>query len=460
MNNQKNRVVKKKVGVFGHYGTDNLGDEAIIAAVLQNIRKHVIDPEIVGFSMRPNDTMVRHKIKAYPIRIVDKPKISSPATKRNLSVGAAQNTESAQISSLDQDSAGYTERSSKNSLKKLVRKIYPLFWILKKLQALLLNLKEIFRELLFLISSYKILDKTRLDLFIVAGSGQLEDEWGGPWQFPYTVWKWVTLARITGAKVVFLSVGAGPINSRLSGWFIKSSLNRAFYHSFRDSGSAHLIRSLGVKQACFVKPDLAHNLDEITGDLDTDTSADNNNLSIGINPMPFFDSRYWHSADQDRYGKFVSVLAEFTNHLTSKGYKPFFFATQPKDELVIEDIIDQVDSPAFVSVKSCVTVNHLMSILTGADVLVACRFHGILLSLHLDKVVLGIGKDKKQIELMKDVGLEDYLCTFEDLSVGTLTDRFSKLIGNRETETKKIQIVNNKYRQDLDLQYEHVFSML
>src|SRR5207247_11214974 len=61
-------------------------------------------------------------------------------------------------------------------------------------------------ELAFLARSYRNLPGTVL--LLVAGSQQLNDYWGGPWGFPFTLFKWSLLARATGTKVAVLSPGA------------------------------------------------------------------------------------------------------------------------------------------------------------------------------------------------------------------------------------------------------------
>ena len=41
---------QRKIGVFSHGGLKNLGDEALFAAVIQNVRLRVPDAQIVGFT--------------------------------------------------------------------------------------------------------------------------------------------------------------------------------------------------------------------------------------------------------------------------------------------------------------------------------------------------------------------------------------------------------------------------
>ena len=57
-----------KIGVFGHVGNKNLGDEAIISAVIENIRIRLPHAQVLGFTTNAKDTRVRHNIPAYPIR--------------------------------------------------------------------------------------------------------------------------------------------------------------------------------------------------------------------------------------------------------------------------------------------------------------------------------------------------------------------------------------------------------
>src|SRR5215467_4152682 len=59
---------RKKIGLLDHLGGGNLGDDATLDAVMQNIKSRWPTAEISGFSMNPSDTQKRHNIPAYPIR--------------------------------------------------------------------------------------------------------------------------------------------------------------------------------------------------------------------------------------------------------------------------------------------------------------------------------------------------------------------------------------------------------
>jgi len=65
---------KYKIGISGSYGGMNLGDEAILEVILQNIRKE-LETDIVVFSRYPDDTQKRHNVRAVPIREMHKDQV-------------------------------------------------------------------------------------------------------------------------------------------------------------------------------------------------------------------------------------------------------------------------------------------------------------------------------------------------------------------------------------------------
>jgi len=58
-----------KIGITGSYGGLNLGDEAILQSMLEQLRREVPDAEITVFSRDAEDTKRRHKVeRAVPVR--------------------------------------------------------------------------------------------------------------------------------------------------------------------------------------------------------------------------------------------------------------------------------------------------------------------------------------------------------------------------------------------------------
>src|SRR3954465_9797480 len=180
---------RNMIGVFSHGGTRNLGDEARLAAVIQNVRLHIPNAEIFGFTINPQDTIQRHGITSYPIRR----STISPAQLPAPSVATSTETAAPKAK---------TAQTIKNMLKS-VPGLRPLLAGLRRFTAAVVS---ILAEPAFLFTSYRRLKN--IQLLLVAGSQQLNDGYGGAWGFPYPLFKWTLLATLTGTKAAILSVGA------------------------------------------------------------------------------------------------------------------------------------------------------------------------------------------------------------------------------------------------------------
>ena len=58
-----------KIGISGSYGGLNLGDEAILKSMIEQVRREIPDAEITVFSRNAEDTRRRHKVeRTVPVR--------------------------------------------------------------------------------------------------------------------------------------------------------------------------------------------------------------------------------------------------------------------------------------------------------------------------------------------------------------------------------------------------------
>lgn len=428
----------KKIGVFGHVGNKNLGDEAIIAAVIQNIRRRHPGAEIYAFTLHPDDTQERHKVTAFPIRRVDNDsRLRRPGPKTQSSLSEKIRRRSKQF-------------PLTYAFLRAINKCIRLFW-------------NSLRELGFLVKCAKNL--IGLDLLIIAGSNQLFDYWGGPWGFPYTLFKWSIIARALGTKVAFLSVGAGPINSSLGKFFIKHSLSLASYRSYRDESSRRLIEKIGFSGENGVFPDLVFSL-QIAGARPASAQTRRTPI-VGINPMPFFDQRYWPEDNAERYGSYVRKLACFTSWLIHRGYMVLFFPTQLRaDPPVIKDIRlimkdnGTANSEQRIIDRTIYSFEDLVSVISMTDIVFATRFHGVLLAYLLNKPVLGIAYWKKTEELMSQMGQSDYVLDVNRFELDSLKRRFISLESKTEIIKREIQSRNLDQKYTLDRQYDRVLGLL
>lgn len=443
---------RKKIGVFGHYGNKNIGDEAIIAAVVQNIKYLKPGAIIYGFSINPSDTEERHKIISFPIRRL-KNKSSSKiydqsddVYKNELKIGKKNNQ------------FGWKNRFKKKldknkSIKTVVKLPFQLY------SAFSRGISEIF----FIHRSYKILKG--MDKLFISGSNQFLDNFGGIFGFPYTLLKWTVIARLARVKVFFLSIGAGPIKSKISQIMIKICILLCEHISFRDHGSKQLVGQQDNQKAKVV-PDLALSYNDVRKNIEG--KKDNglkDKKKIGINPMPVHDKRYWPVGDDQKYRLYTEKLSELYIDLKRNGFDPFFYNTQISDLLVIEDIISHINGASHlvenaqeVTVIKNETLEELMANIRSADILVPTRFHGIILSYMANKPVVGICYGKKSKELMSNMDQNRYAFDIDEFNVSQIVSAVKEVKSSYDYELNKIRKIKKYYEQELNNQYDDILK--
>jgi polysaccharide pyruvyl transferase WcaK-like protein len=264
-----------------------------------------------------------------------------------------------------------------------------------------------------------------------------------------------------------VSVGAGPLDRRLSRILARTALLFADYASFRDEASRRLMERGGLRRKRAVYPDLAHGLSGVDGlRAGAMPAAPGQRPTIAINPMPMFHGFFWCYPDEVKYRRYVERLAAFSARLMREGYPVFFFGTQKDDEETFYDVrkrlgeelgAETIAEPLF---RRCETVPQLMATLAGADFVVATRFQGTVLALLVERPVLAICYYRKARDVMREMGQGQYAIEFDDFDVEETWRKFRLLEQNRLVEQQKIRTKNAEYRDALDRQYEHVLNRL
>ena len=440
-----------KIGVFGHYGNRNLGDESIIEAMISNLRNHIPGCDIVCLSIDPDDSHLRHQVDAFPIRY------------RHDFFNPAQNT--SQEPEFRQESAPTTDTAPPapaTGLKSRIKAIPVVGPVLRGLSGGFDSLQLVRQELAFLQAAKLYLRD--IDLLLITGSNQFLDNFGGAWGFPYTLLKWTLLAKASGTRVAYASIGAGPLTRSLSYRMLRIALKRADFVSFRDQGSRELIRDkVGIDGPVY--PDIAHSLRYEAAP--ARRPAEESQLTIAVNPMPVYDRRYWHQPDDQRYFEYVNKLAELCKTILVAGHRLQLFSTQKRDEDVIDDILKILarvneceDSQRRTIVIRSKNVQELMATLDQADIVVATRFHATVLPLQLGKPVLGICYYRKAAELLDDVGLGEFHVAIDNFDVPQLTEKLRHLIHCYQEGSIDLAPQMIRYRAELDEQYRIIAELL
>jgi polysaccharide pyruvyl transferase WcaK-like protein len=421
MNNDKKKV--RSVGLWGHNGTGNMGNEATVSAIIQNLRKRLPDISLYGYAWNPQDTRKRHGIISFPIN---------------------RKSSDNETSTPPADSTGLWITEWKTRLKKYPMAYNGLKWLLTPLL-----------ELLFSIQACRSING--IDLMLVVGTGLIADTFGGYANYPYSLFRWSLYCRIKGVKWAVVSVGAGPVNGYLSKKFIKAGLAHCAYRSFRDDYSKRLVEYLGVKGDNRVYPDLVFGLD--ISDYELSPLQDNTRI-VAFNALPFRKPGAWENPSDSFYQSYCDMLIRFVSWLLEEGYTVHFVPTQfPMDieflEYMSSNIVTNVPEKLHIRSASSPTgsVKEIISQFSAASMVVTTRFHGIIFPYLLGKPVLALSYHPKMTELMKDFGQERYCIDIESLKFDMLKERFKDLASMRQDISIQIRDKVEQNKTMLDKQY-------
>lgn len=305
------------------------------------------------------------------------------------------------------------------------------------------------RKLANLVRAYRRL--RGCDLLIVPGTGALDDFGTGPTGLPLALFTWCLAARLRGAKVAFVSIGAGPIEHPLSRWLMRWAVALACYRSYRDQLSKDFVEGIGVRtEGDEVYPDLAFLLD-----LPANARPPSGTRDVGLGTMTY---QGWHN-DPGRgaasYAEYLRRMTEFALWLLDRGHRIRLLMGDNSDQRAIDDLQSLLTesrpglSSEQVRASHCRTLHDLMAQIAETDIVVATRFHSVVCSLKLGRPMVSIGYAKKNDVLMEDAGLGGFCQAVETLDVDLLERQFTELAAAADLWRDRLAPVQERYRARL-----------
>lgn len=406
----------KKITFYGLFGQENIGNDCTFHAIYETVINRFPDAQVQCICTGPDIISRRYNISAFPIKSVTK----------------------------------NTENTQPNKIKKLFLKLFI----------------RIPNEIMHWAKAYMLLRST--DMLIVPGTGLLVDYSTTPFGYPYSVFAWTTIARISGCKVLFVSVGAGPIFHPLSKWFIKKALSTADYRSYRDLQSKEYIENIGFKKTDDpIYPDLAFSLTVNRYNASEIKRGHYHDVGVGVMDYYGIGAIRKERQPDDIYNEYIGKMCSFCEWLTTNQYTLKLIIGDVKfDQKAKKDLIELIKKqiPDYDQHKiyhdEIQDLEQLLEQLKSIDVIVSPRFHNIILALILNKPVISISYNEKFDYLMKDFGLDEYCQPIQDLDYEHLVYQLKKLEINKDLIKTRIKEKVEEYRKALDDQYHFIFDKI
>ena len=401
---------QKRIAFFGHFNLTNFGNDCSLQAALYNLRCFEPEAEVTCITTGPEVAKATYKIDAVPVA-----------------------------------ETFVKSWRPRNPLLKVMRRLFvgipsePCRWV-------------------------KAVSRLRhTDMLIVPGTGLLSDAYGLFDWGPYTLFKWSLIAKICRCKLLFVSVGAGPIHGRLGLWLVKSTLSLADFRSYRDDSTKQYLKSIGFRaDNDRVYPDLAFSLPENPVGLQRENR--NHRTTVGLGLMVDSANYGTYRNNHHVYQDYLATLVKFSEWSLAKGNDLRLLigdlADVPTKEefrrLLRERPSDRDEGHIIDEQIRC--PEDLIRQIEATDIVVATRFHNVLLALLCCKPVIAISFHAKCYSLMSEMGMSAYCIDINSLKDDTLIEKFCDLETNASELKARIRRKVREFRSALDEQYRHIFG--
>ena len=313
------------------------------------------------------------------------------------------------------------------------------------------------------IDAYRVASWVRKhDAVIVPGAGVLEATLPvGPWWYPYAMFLVSASGRVFGTRVALVSVGASVLSQRLTKLFITWAAKLAFYRSYRDTGSYNAMRRAGIDVSRdHVYPDLAFALP-------VPPVGPGDPLVIGMGVMAYHGTNDDRERADEIHAAYVEKMKRFVRWLADSGHKIRLFGGDNLwDGGVVDQILADLRAhrpdlePTCAVAKPVTSLAELMQEMAPVGSVVAIRYHNVLCALKLCKPTLSIGYAKKHDLLMADMGLSEFCQFANTLDVDRLIEQFTELQSRSAELTQTMAERNAEKARLLDKQFAELSAML
>ena len=294
---------------------------------------------------------------------------------------------------------------------------------------------------------------------IVAGTGIITDTGERTFGLPFELLRWCLAARAVGTKVMFVSIGVERIESSLTRLFLRQALSIAVYRSYRDAQSQKRLLELGFPVAGdVVYPDLAFGLPVPVPEVIDDTGRPIAVVGVWDYPQ--------HKQSGIQYNQYISFLVDTIEWLMDGGYRVrVIIGDQRYDERVRVDLraamerkrplsdAEYLDPPAH-------SLEMLQRQILNARVVIATRFHNVVLSLLQGTPVLALSYEHKIDVLLRDFGLGDFVQSVWQSDFAMLKRQFREIEQRHDALSSGIRQRTATYLTSLTEQYDRISDIL
>lgn len=270
------------------------------------------------------------------------------------------------------------------------------------------------------------------DVVVVPGSGVFEETLSGPfWGLGLSLLTVALAARIKGARLAFVGIGAAYQRKALVRWMTRRTLSGVGFLTLRDEQSRDALTRAGVAAgSARVFPDIVMSQQVGPGVVAPQVRVPP--LRIGLGVLSYFD-REAPEAGAEVARRDELTMAEFAGWLVGEGHEVVLLTGDGGDEAAawrVRVLAAQFLAPGLaerISFPSPRDFRDVMRQVERLDVVIAARFHNLVFAMLAGRPVISVGYSAKCSSLLSAAGLGAYATRLQSVELNDLKERFGRL---------------------------------
>lgn len=405
---------QRNIALYGLWGQGNIGNDCTLETVLHNIKLRDPEAKITIVCSGPDEVS----------KVYDHPTVAIKTDSRA--------------------NSAYSSPSS--TLGRLFHLVF------RRLPAELLAWREAFRAL----------DGTGSFMFL--GSSMLTDYHSSAFGHPYTIFKWSCIAKIRRCKLYFVSVGVGPVDLRLSRFFIKAALKLADFRSYRDKITRIRLEEMGFKKPQdSILPDLVFSMPQPPTPM-----VDGNEIrsrTIGVGIMDWSGLRGQENNGEVIYNDYLDRTCNLIESLVKRDYLvSILHGDVTYDTDVRAGLREKLSQRGFdnddgrIVDHGALTIDEIRSQIAKTSLVISPRFHNLIFALMFGIPVISISYDPKNNALLESFGQGDFCHKIDEINVGKMLEQVETLGKSMSGKHSRLIQISEENRKKLDDQYDRILA--
>jgi len=186
---------------------------------------------------------------------------------------------------------------------------------------------------------------------------------------------------------------------------------------------------------------------------------------IGVGLMTYYSKRADPLNDEAIYREYITKVAAFVIQLLERNYTVrLLIGDTAYDGRAQQDLREILEGKGLnfedgrIIEEPSSSFDELLSQLAASDVVVASRFHNVLLALMVTKLVVALSYHEKDDALMAGAGMAEFCQDIEHIDVDKLIAQVATLERNATNLKPQLEQKTETFRRDLDEQYDRIFN--